>query len=97
VVASLQKTQSSPLFDDFGVTNLDGQFNCFVSVVLQALWHSPVFRTALAKFTESSYNPRFKEHRFIASLQVRYTLTVYYFSVRSSSRRRRMRRGRRGT
>jgi hypothetical protein len=51
------------------VINHDGQFNCFVSVVLQALWHSDIFRSALAKFNESSFNPKFKEHHFIASLQ----------------------------
>jgi hypothetical protein len=54
------------------VINHDGQFNCFVSVVLQALWHSTVFRSSLINFNESSYNPKFKEHHFIGSLQVRY-------------------------
>lgn len=30
-----------------GLTNMQGQHNCFLNVIIQSLWHLPAFRTAL--------------------------------------------------
>ena len=32
---------------DFGLTNKDGEFNCFVNVILQALWNSESMKRQL--------------------------------------------------
>ena len=31
-------------WEDFGLINQDGQFNCFVNVVIQAFWHLDYLR-----------------------------------------------------
>ena len=30
-----------------GLSNMSGQYNCFLNVIIQSLWHLPAFRQAL--------------------------------------------------
>ena len=53
---------------EFGLTNLDGQFNCYFNVIIQALWHSDTFRPALLRFKDMAFHPKVKEHGFISEL-----------------------------
>ena len=54
---------------DIGLINLDGQYNCFVNVVIQALWTSDIFRKTLLYVMDMELNPKFKEYRFMTELQ----------------------------
>jgi hypothetical protein len=69
---------------DIGLINLDGQYNCFVNVVIQALWTSDIFRGALLKVMDMQLNPKFKEFRFMTELQA---LLRSAFSTASSTKR----------
>ena len=53
---------------DIGLINLDGQYNCFVNVVIQALWTSDIFRKTLLYVMDMELNPKFKEYRFMTEL-----------------------------
>jgi hypothetical protein len=53
---------------DIGLINLDGQYNCFVNVVIQALWTSGIFRKTLLYVMDMELNPKFKEYRFMTEL-----------------------------
>jgi len=83
---TLSHQSTSPLLDVFGLTNRDGEFNCFLNVVLQALWHSDSFRQSLMQFKDVPFNRKFKEHRLISELQVSCTIMVNRL-VSNSSRR----------
>ena len=58
----------SSQLDEFGLSNRDGEFNCFLNVVLQALWHSEPFRKKLLEFKLISSNPKFKEYKLISEI-----------------------------
>jgi uncharacterized UBP type Zn finger protein len=70
---------------DIGLINLDGQYNCFVNVVIQALWTSDIFRKTLLYVMDMVLNPKFKEYRFMTELQ---GLLKSAFSTTSSSTKR---------
>lgn len=76
----------APRLDEFGLTNRDGEFNCFLNVVLQALWHSESFRQSLMQFKDVPFNRKFKEHRLISELQVSCMIMVNRL-VSNSSRK----------
>ena len=45
--------EASIVGKEFKLTNVHGQFNCFLNVVLQALWVFPVFRVDMKSFCSS--------------------------------------------
>jgi hypothetical protein len=53
---------------DIGLINLEGQYNCFVNVVIQALWTSEIFRKTLLHVMDMELNPKLKEYRFMTEL-----------------------------
>lgn len=42
-----------------GLSNMFGQYNCFLNVIIQSLWHLPAFRTALLTLPSAVDNGKF--------------------------------------
>ena len=54
--------------NEVGLSNLDGQFNCFINSVLQALRTSTIFKNALLQRIEHDIDPGDKEYNFLIEL-----------------------------
>jgi hypothetical protein len=52
-----RQVSQSVSYEDFGLINLDGQYNCFVNVVIQALWNSEAFLPILDSVLRIKLNP----------------------------------------
>ena len=54
--------------NEIGLSNFDGQFNCFINSVLQALRTSTIFKNALLQRIEHDIDPGDKEYNFLIEL-----------------------------
>ena len=58
------REESEKVRNEVGLSNLDGQFNCFINSVLQALRTSTIFNNALLQRIEHDIDPGDKEYNF---------------------------------
>ncbi|CDW73817.1 ubiquitin carboxyl-terminal hydrolase-related protein [Stylonychia lemnae] len=75
ISASKQKLQRAKIDSSgariFGLKNEDGQYNCYMNVVVQVLWHLDSVRKALIDFSKVELNhlKDFREYKFLQELQ----------------------------
>ena len=62
------RDESEKARNEVVLSNLDGQFNCFINSVLQALRTSTIFKNAFLQRIEHDIDPGDKEYNFLMEL-----------------------------